>query len=224
MGDISFYKHLPATIYAGNRRTGGGTAYQHDEITRTYKERIDELSTDAICGTKRTVCGLPRGALLDGGTTVVTIHEACDYIIVRLTEAGTYLNVLKLHKLLYYFQSWSLAHGRGHLFEGNFQAWVHGPVNRVVYNRFAPSKMMYSVLSLRDLREDFNVEALDRDDRAFMDAVLEVYAPLTGDQLEQMTHDEEPWIEARHGVAPNERSENVINDETMRRYYAARLN
>jgi uncharacterized phage-associated protein len=37
-----------------------------------------------------------------------------------------FLNVLKLHKILYYCQAWSLAFGRGPLFPGsNFQAWVH---------------------------------------------------------------------------------------------------
>lgn len=154
---------------------------------------------------------------------MIRIYDACDYIIVRLTEDGTYLNVLKLHKLLYYFQAWNLANNRGRLFDENFQAWVHGPVSRKIYDRYVSSKAMYSPLSGNDIREGFDITSIDGEDRSMMDAVLEVYAPLTGDQLEQMTHDEEPWLEARRGVAPNARSENLISDETMRRFYASRL-
>ncbi len=76
---------------------------------------------------------------------------------MRLTEDGTYLNVLKLHKLLYYCQAWSLAFGRGPLFPQNsFQAWVHGPVSRAIYDRFVQTKAMYSPVGLADVRQGFD--------------------------------------------------------------------
>ncbi|MGY3578924.1 Panacea domain-containing protein [Bradyrhizobium sp. USDA 4504] len=154
----------------------------------------------------------------------MNIQDACDYIIVRFTEDGGYLNVLKLHKLLYYCQAWSLAFGRGPLFpQHSFQAWVHGPVNRAVYDRFVQTKAMYSAVGLTDVRAGFDPMGLAEADRAFINSVLEVYAPLSGDQLEEMTHREEPWIEARAGVSPSARCETVIRNETMQRYYAGRL-
>lgn len=154
----------------------------------------------------------------------MNIHDACDYIIVKLTEGDGYLNVLKLHKLLYYCQAWSLAFGRGPLFpENNFQAWVHGPVSRTVYDRFVQTKAMYSPVVMADARPGFDPLAIADDDRAKIDAVLEVYAPLSGDQLEEMTHREEPWIEARAGVPPSARCETIIRNDTMERYYAARI-
>ncbi|MET4448667.1 putative phage-associated protein [Bradyrhizobium sp. GM2.2] len=154
----------------------------------------------------------------------MNIQDACDYIIVRLTEDGTYLNVLKLHKLLYYCQAWSLAFGRGPLFPQNsFQAWVHGPVARAIYDRFVQTKAMYSPVGLADVRQGFDPMGMGEADRAFINSVLEVYAPLSGDQLEEMTHREEPWIEARAGVSPSARCENMIRNETMQKFYAGRL-
>ncbi|MBK1866391.1 Panacea domain-containing protein [Aestuariivirga sp. YIM B02566] len=153
----------------------------------------------------------------------MNINDACDYIIIKLTEDGAFLNALKLHKLLYYCQAWSLAFGRGALFPNNhFQAWVHGPVSRAIYDRFNSTKYMYSPVSMADVRGGFDPRALADADRAHIDSILEVYGPLSGDQLEEMTHRELPWIEAREGVAPGARSEKTISNDTMRQYYAAR--
>lgn len=149
--------------------------------------------------------------------------DACDYIIVKLSEGGIFLNVLKLHKLLYYCQAWSLAFGRGRLFPSAFQAWVHGPVSREIYDRFVRSKALYSTVGVGDVRVGFNPHTLPETERALINSVLEVYAPLSGDQLEEMTHREDPWIEARRGVLPSARSENYISEMTMQNYYAARL-
>ncbi|WP_159729949.1 Panacea domain-containing protein [Methylosinus sp. Ce-a6] len=153
---------------------------------------------------------------------MATIFDVCDYIILMLDEARTPLNSLKLHKLMYYCQAWSLAFGRGRLFNEGFQAWVHGPVVRPVYDRFI-SKSLYSPVTRDDIRQGFDPMCIESSDRALIDAVLEKYAPLTGDQLEEMTHQEDPWKLARMGLAPTARSERVISDESMQKYYGARL-
>lgn len=152
------------------------------------------------------------------------INDVCDYVIVKITEDGRALNVLKLHKLLYYIQAWHLAFNRGPLFRGAFQAWVHGPVSRQIYDRYATTKSMYSRLTLDDIRSEFNpFSTLEPEVRAHVDAVLEEYGDLSGDQLEEMTHQEEPWIQARIGVPPAARSENLISEDLMADYYRSRL-
>jgi uncharacterized phage-associated protein len=150
------------------------------------------------------------------------INDVCDYSIVKLCEGAVPLNVLKLHKILYYTQAWSLAFERGRLFDEDFQAWVHGPVSRQIYDRFRDQKTMYSYLSRFDA-QNFNPANLREDERAHIDAVLEVYAPYTGDQLEELTHREQPWINARINVPAFSRSENLIADEDMRSFYKQRL-
>lgn len=146
-----------------------------------------------------------------------------NYIIAKLSEGGAYLNVLKLHKLLYYVQAWSLAFGRGRLFDGRFQAWVHGPVNRQLFDRFRDSKTMYSAVTLRDIPAQFDPKEISEEGRQLIDAVLEVYGDLTGDQLEEMTHQEEPWKAARGDLPPAARSENELDEALMASYYGKRL-
>ncbi|MET3854429.1 type II toxin-antitoxin system antitoxin SocA domain-containing protein [Rhizobium sp. OAE497] len=155
---------------------------------------------------------------------MAAIFDVSDYIVVKLREGGVFLNVLKLHKLMYYVQAWHLAFGRGRLFDGRFQAWVHGPVSRELYDRYRDTKSMYSTVDITDVSPLFTPTRLNDAERAHIDAVLEVYAVFTGDQLEEMTHRETPWLAARVNVPASARSETPISEETMRSFYAQRLN
>lgn len=152
------------------------------------------------------------------------IDDITDYVISRIVGGGGSLNQLKLQKLLYYTQAWHLAHHDTPLFAGRFQAWIHGPVNRGTFDRFRGTKMLYSPMSLEDIRPGFHSEAsLTAAERGHIDAVLAVYAPLTGDQLETMSHREQPWLLARGGIPPDVRCEAEIDEQVMGRYYRARL-
>lgn len=159
----------------------------------------------------------------DRSEMTTTIDRAADYIIARLAEAGGGLTVLKLQKLLYYAQAWHLAFRNAPLFRGGFQAWIHGPVNRDIYDRFKGSKMLYSGISERDVTPSFTADSVPFEDRAHIDSVLEVYAAFSGTELEVMTHQEEPWMTARGGLRDTERCEALIDESLMQRYYSARI-
>jgi uncharacterized phage-associated protein len=152
------------------------------------------------------------------------INDVCDYIILRLrSEKGSDLNHLKLQKLLYYCQAWYLAFYGERLFNGKFQAWIHGPVNRKIYDRFADNKFMYSNISLDDIQNEDVESEFSRKVRRHIETVLDTYAQYSPTQLEEMTHKEKPWKVARIGVAPNERCEEIINEGTMETFYRNRL-
>ncbi len=152
---------------------------------------------------------------------MATIDDTCDYIISKTEQDG--LSLLKLQKLLYYCQAWFLAFGKGPLFDGKFQAWVHGPVSRHVYDRFKDSKYLYSSVSTDNINPGFSYDNLKAGEKAHIDAVLGVYASFTGDQLEEMAHREVPWITARGGIPLHERCEREIDENVMEDYYKARL-
>lgn len=153
----------------------------------------------------------------------MTIHDACDYIISKMTEGDESLNVIKLQKLVYYAQAWHLAFEGRPLFEGRFQAWVHGPVSRELYDRFKDTKTLYSPVGYGDVRPGFSLNDLDSAERSHIDAVLEVYGQFSGSQLEDMTHREEPWVRARGGRRPTQRCDELLDEELMRSYYGARV-
>lgn len=155
--------------------------------------------------------------------SISKLNNVCDYIICSLNEAGEKPNLLKLQKLLYYSQAWCFALNHKPFFDAKFQAWVHGPVNREIYDRFAGDKFLYSRLEQKDTRAGFTSEWLSADDRAHVDSVLEVYAEYSGTQLEELTHREEPWQDARKGLSDSQRCETVISESLMESHYAKLL-
>lgn len=121
----------------------------------------------------------------------------------------------KLQKLCYYAQAWfcSLYDGTP-LFEEEIQAWVHGPVVPSLYPVYANYK--WSEISKRDFdSSDFDERVTD-----VLTAVYNTYGDLSGDQLESLTHSEDPWIQARNSLNPWETSTAPILCKTMREYYS----
>lgn len=154
----------------------------------------------------------------------MSINNVCDYVITSLADSGEALSNLKLQKLLFYIQAWHLAFYNGKpFFDGKFEAWVHGPVSRQIYDRFLPTKSLYSDIGLEDRQPGFSPSALSEAERRHVDTILSAYAKYSGPQLEELTHNEEPWNEARAHHEPWERCSNIISEETMKNCYAARL-
>ena len=152
------------------------------------------------------------------------INQIADFIIFRLTsEDVAGIPNLKLQKLLYYVQAWHLAFYQKPLFDGKFQAWIHGPVNREIYDRFKENKLLYSTLDCDDLLDRNINETIDEKTQEHINNILESYARFSGTELEIMTHREDPWLEARKGFSPMERCENEISEQTMKSYYGNRL-
>ncbi|WP_281636136.1 Panacea domain-containing protein [Flavobacterium marginilacus] len=151
------------------------------------------------------------------------INQICDYVILRLKqEEDMPLSNIKLQKLLYYIQAWSLALKNEKSFDGDFQAWVHGPVNRQIYDRFNPTKYLFSEISLNDIQDKEIATKLNESEISHINKVLEVYAPYSGVELEEMSHKEEPWISARKGYAPNQRCEEIIDEKLLGDYFRER--
>lgn len=153
-----------------------------------------------------------------------SVNIVCDYVISRLVSEDRYfLSNLKLQKLLYYVQAWSIAIKKTKAFEGEFQAWIHGPVNREIYDRFKESKSLYSRIGIEDIIDKNCEEKLESEEKELINDVLEVYATFTDVELEKMTHSEEPWIKAREGYRPMERCEVNIDLNLVESYYSKRI-
>ena len=56
---------------------------------------------------------------------------------------------------------------------------------------------------------------------AHVDNVLDAYRDLGATQLEQLTHQERPWLEVRAGLAPDEPSRNPISMKSMKEFYSS---
>lgn len=136
----------------------------------------------------------------------------------------------KLQKLLYYVQSWHLALTAENdnddeiisslMFPVDFEAWVHGSVIPEVYTHFKD----YRGTSIDCSGFEIDYENfLNKDELSSIDEVIEVYGNFDGNQLETLSHNEQPWQEARLGLEPLESSHNIISTKTIFRFYAERL-
>lgn len=155
---------------------------------------------------------------------MIAVNTVSDYVIFKCKEQGNVsLSVLKHQKILYYIQAWHLAFEDKVAFKGEFQAWIHGPVNREIYDIYKDRKYIYSDLKIDDVQDKEFYNKINDGLRLHIDTIIESYAKFTATELELMTHEEEPWIKARNGYNPNERCEVVIDDNLMKKYYSARL-
>lgn len=153
-----------------------------------------------------------------------TINLISNYLIAQLNadEEGN-LSHLKLQKLIYYIQAWSLGIKKQVFFESPFYAWVHGPVNLELYDRFKDTKTLYSEILISDISEkEYDFKTIKEEDLNFIQYILENYAKFSGTELEAMTHREQPWLDAREGLNEYETGNNEISPRSMMDYYGSR--
>lgn len=144
----------------------------------------------------------------------MTIHDVCDLILLRQGS----ISLVRIQTLLYYTQAWHLALRGRPLFPGRFQAWVHGPISREIFDRFRDRTRLGSA-GPEDIREGFDPTRFPQDQTGFVDTVLETYTGLDGIQLSEMARREPPWLTARTGYGPPERCEVEIDEALMGSYY-----
>ena len=157
--------------------------------------------------------GCARADNQEGGgqvSTRATAHDAAVYILERLGK----IPAVKLHKLLYYAQAWSLVWDDRPLFREGIEAWANGPVVPAVYS-FHRGKYAVHTWPRGDARrlDELAIETLD--------IVLEHYGGRPSRDLVSLTHREDPWKNARGDLPLGQRSHGPITQEAMMEYYSS---
>ena len=140
----------------------------------------------------------------------VSVFNVAWYVLHKMGEMTT----MKLQKLVYYCQAWSLAWDEKPLFDERIEAWANGPVCPELFNmhrgRFVIDEEMLSQYSSCE----FSKEQIDT-----MDNVLEYYGVHDSVWLSNLTHLEDPWKLARSGIPNGARCNSEITKESMQQYY-----
>lgn len=143
---------------------------------------------------------------------------------IRAVDVGQYIldeygsmDAMKLQKLCYYVQAWSLAWDRGPVFQDRIEAWKKGPMIRALFDRH---RGQYYI---EDVGGDASRVRSDPQVRATIKDVVRFYLPKTGQELSELTHAERPWRDARDRdwVEDHENSQATIPIRTMTEYYKA---
>lgn len=151
---------------------------------------------------------------------MASIRDVADFFIRKVDQnAGDAMTHLRLQKLVYYSQAWSLAIREKPLFEGEFQAWPHGPVNIELWQEF--KSFRFSPIPLSSVITDD--QSISKDEKNFLGEVWRVYGGFSAKRLEEMTHAEDPWIKARGDLKAHEKSTARITNASMKKFYQAQL-
>ena len=141
---------------------------------------------------------------------MANVHDVAAFILAQ--KSG--MTAMKLQKLVYYSQAWSLVWDEKPLFLEKIEAWADGPVIPALYElhrgRFQVNTWPKG-----------NPSNLSQAQRETIRAVLKFYGQKTSQWLSDLTHQEDPWKNARHGMAAGKRGNVVIGLAALAEYYSS---
>jgi len=139
---------------------------------------------------------------------MANVFDVADYILHKVGPMTT----MKLQKLIYYSQAWSLVWDEKPLFGERIEAWANGPVSP---DLFAAHRGKFSISD----EPNGDRRRLNRDEIETINAVLAAYGDKSAAWLSDLTHREEPWMNARNGIPDRVRSNAEITHGAMTDYY-----
>lgn len=126
----------------------------------------------------------------------------------------------KLQKLVYYAYAWFIALNnqtaddiKNILFDEEPEAWIHGPVFPSLYSKYKDCGFNKIVQNKNDVKIE------NEDLLSLLDNIWTIFGGYSADELEYMTHQEEPWKNARNGISPIEPSNNKISKKDIFIFY-----
>ncbi len=141
---------------------------------------------------------------------MANVFDVAKYILEKQEPMTT----MKLQKLVYYCQAWSLVWDEKPLFPEQIQAWASGPVVKELYN------VHRGMFAVSDIAKG-SIGNLDATEKETIDAVLCAYGAKPAQWLADLTHMEQPWNDAREGYDPGDNCENEITLASMHEYYSS---
>ena len=136
------------------------------------------------------------------------IFDIANYII---SECDTITN-MKLQKLVYYSHANFLIQNNKPLISSDIEAWIYGPVIRVLYQEFSS----FSYKSIDKESQKGNKSKLTESEKKSIDEILILYQNISAGDLSDKTHAEDPWQDAYKST---DWSENIITNDSICSYY-----
>lgn len=147
-----------------------------------------------------------------------TVSEKMLQVIALIFNELEEVTPLMLQKLLYFVQGIYSARYGEPIFTEDCEAWIHGPVYSEVYTLFRDFKYnpiedaRFSILKKTD-------STLTDNEKEVIEQVINTFGVYGAKVLEKITHNEEPWKNARKGYGDHIPSNELITKESIRLYY-----
>jgi uncharacterized phage-associated protein len=120
---------------------------------------------------------------------MLSAQDVAKYFLTAISsDEGDFLTNLKLQKLLYYAQGFSMPLLGSPLFSEKIEAWTYGPAVSDVYDAYK----QYGNGPL-PLPQNLDFSNYNSEVRGLLDEVYEVYGQYTNSVLKNLTKNEPPW-------------------------------
>jgi uncharacterized phage-associated protein len=185
-----------------------GGDFQYLSENKTYK---DDLNVEATEEEENSNNWSPKEEYSPNEEKLpVNVFDVAAYIVKKLGQIST----MKLQKLVYYSQAWSLVWDEEPLFNEKIEAWANGPVIRELFSFHRGHYYIDNV-------PIGNPENLGENQKETIDAVLDFYGNKSAKWLIDLTHMEKPWKKSRKGLTPTERGNREIKLDLIADYYSS---
>ena len=145
------------------------------------------------------------------------VTEIANFFLSKIdTEKGDSITPLKLQKLVYYAQAWHYTVFSESLFDDKIEAWTHGPVVRSLWEKF---KNVGRDSSIEVAQPPLIPTSFPTQTRTLLEEVNKIYGEHSGSYLEDLTHSEDPWKDARGKTPVYATSTNEITLKSLKDYY-----
>ncbi len=141
-------------------------------------------------------------------------EQIANYIIASLEE----VTPLALQKLLSFSNGVNYALNGSRLIDENCQAWQHGPVYPSVYNRYKKYKYNPIDSGIKSTHGCM-LSKVSEEERKAIDMVIKTFGLYSPKTLEIISHSQQPWLEKRVGYRADQAGNEVIDEESVRRFY-----
>lgn len=150
---------------------------------------------------------------IDHMSKSVSALDVAEYICEKFKNISPNLTAMKLQKLVYYCQVWSLVWNEEPIFYEEIQAWANGPIIKELYDKHRGSFYIDSI-------SGGNSYKLDETQKDTIDRVISAYGDKTAQWLSELTHLENPWKDARGGLDEGDRGSCTISLSSLHEYYS----
>ena len=201
--------HIPSKEYSDIMKAALTNPDKMEQLLEDNRDRVGNTAYEKA---------IKKVKELQKSITGITPKMIC--VIGYIFNKAEEVTPLALQKLLYFAQCICMVILGKELFPDDCEAWAHGPVYRRVYELFKEFK--YNPID-DDRFVFFSLanDCLSDEEKKVLDTTIGSFGMYSGKVLEQITHKEKPWLVAREGHEPGERSHEIISKKDMQDYFTS---
>ncbi len=133
------------------------------------------------------------------------------FIILGLDDKEEYMTNLRLNKLMYFAQAWSLALLHKPLFQESIEAWAYGPVVPSIYREYKENGKR----PIESVSPEFSIEMFSDEERELLSSVMAAYRKYSTPGLVDIAHIKDgPWDKAYNS------NKRIIDQEDIRKFFS----